>query len=685
LLKRPPSRWASWPVVAFAFIAFCVLSCTEFTSSTEISVILSTADWPAQLAVTEIDTLQIAVLGEDGEPVRLTDVEAEWISSDGTVVEVAALEPPDSVASPDGGYRRATALDTTAARLRAHVTARRSGSAEVKATVSRRGLFQATETTNPITVVGVGLTPAPDWPDSLAVTDTVRLVVHAGGAEGTSLAGLRVRWESSDESVLAISSPAADTLSDSSGVASTRATALASGTVELTVTVDKPGFESLVMSDSLTVTQRWIQVSAGSGLSNGRGHTCALTAKLKAHCWGANGSGQLGIGNVGDGFVPLAVFAPGVEFEHISAGSDHTCAIVRIVTYCWGSNSHGQLASETLFDRFTPREVEAQFPFTFVSAGDSFTCGISTDGPELVKCWGWGSYAQLGRLPEVPPFDDCWPLENIVKGQDCLFQVDNRVSHRSTFGQINSKVFMEGIDTGSGLACGLESQTQNQFTASRPTFCWGRGSLGELGLRLGGTSPGGRWDTCQVTPNSNSENCSQWARTVDSPDGAEFVQVSAGLHHVCAVATDGAAYCWGRNDFGQGGAPSDTVCTGVSFAPACNLRPVAVATTLRFTSISAGFRFTCGLTPEREIYCWGDNEFGQLGSGNSGGMSDVPLKVVAPQGVRFGSLSAGGKHSCAISDPNGAIYCWGYGANGRLGNGSTANSPTAVRTSEPTE
>jgi alpha-tubulin suppressor-like RCC1 family protein len=111
------------------------------------------------------------------------------------------------------------------------------------------------------------------------------------------------------------------------------------------------------------------------------------------------------------------------------------------------------------------------------------------------------------------------------------------------------------------------------------------------------------------------------------------MKIYAGEYHSCALTSAGTAYCWGRNDLGQVGNGSTS---GVG-VPA----PVAVAGGLTFKSLTLGELFTCGVigvpnssnSPSQSastIYCWGDNLYGQLGTGAaSGGATPtlVPTKV----------------------------------------------------------
>jgi alpha-tubulin suppressor-like RCC1 family protein len=87
--------------------------------------------------------------------------------------------------------------------------------------------------------------------------------------------------------------------------------------------------------------------------------------------------------------------------------------------------------------------------------------------------------------------------------------------------------------------------------------------------------------------------------------GARFKSISAGADHTCAVAVDGTAYCWGQNTYGQLG-------TGGAADVA---QPATVADGHVFTSVRASGSHTCGLTVSGEAFCWGNNAEGQLGDG----------------------------------------------------------------------
>jgi alpha-tubulin suppressor-like RCC1 family protein len=133
--------------------------------------------------------------------------------------------------------------------------------------------------------------------------------------------------------------------------------------------------------------------------------------------------------------------------------------------------------------------------------------------------------------------------------------------------------------------------------------------------------------------------------------------VSAGTQHTCALLGDGTAYCWGRNDFGQLG---DSTLADTT-------QPAAVAGGLKFTTVTVGFRHSCGLTLSGAAYCWGDNQLGQLGD-TLVVQASVPTPVSG--GFSFTRLSASGSHTCGVTSAN-VARCWGAGVNGQLGSAPT--------------
>ena len=146
-----------------------------------------------------------------------------------------------------------------------------------------------------------------------------------------------------------------------------------------------------------------------------------------------------------------------------------------------------------------------------------------------------------------------------------------------------------------------------------------------------------------------------------------FVSLSAGDGFTCGITDAGMAYCWGRNTYGQLG----------SFAPLRTEVPIpVVAGGVAFVQISAGHGHTCALSTQRVAYCWGGNDDGDLGTGDTA-HSQQARPVVG--GVSFLAVGAGWSHTCGVT-PGGTAYCWGANGAGQLGNGTRTSSriPVAV-------
>src|SRR6266576_3296444 len=135
-----------------------------------------------------------------------------------------------------------------------------------------------------------------------------------------------------------------------------------------------------------------------------------------------------------------------------------------------------------------------------------------------------------------------------------------------------------------------------------------------------------------------------------------------------APANNAHVYCWGDNTAGQVGAGTGTLIEALP-------RPAASAT--RFDRMTAGALHTCALATDGTAYCWGRNTENQLGRGMTPGNTTIPGLVFTT--VKFDSITAGGSHSCALRD--GTAYCWGLNSNGQIGDGGTTprQAPVSVQ------
>jgi alpha-tubulin suppressor-like RCC1 family protein len=185
--------------------------------------------------------------------------------------------------------------------------------------------------------------------------------------------------------------------------------------------------------------------------------------------------------------------------------------------------------------------------------------------------------------------------------------------------------------------------------------------------------------SCQEDQQSPTAPESQPA-LVTTTAALAFWQVSAGHIHSCGVTTDNQAYCWGYNQSGQLGNGTDTgpeLCSGAGGSFPCATRPVLVAGGHSFRQVSAGAAQTCGVTVNYRAYCWGSNG-GTLGDGTT---SSALIPVAVAGEHQFRSVETGlGGHTCGVTYPDNRAYCWGYNDYGQLGDGTLTSrlAPVAV-------
>jgi len=153
--------------------------------------------------------------------------------------------------------------------------------------------------------------------------------------------------------------------------------------------------------------------------------------------------------------------------------------------------------------------------------------------------------------------------------------------------------------------------------------------------------------------------------------GSGVTAIATGDYHTCALTTAGGVKCWGYNSFGQVGDGSTEQ----------RNTPVGVlGLDSGVVAIAAGGYHTCALTTAGGVKCWGHNESGQLGDGNTTDKS-TPVDVVG-LGSGVAAIAAGGhpilgSHTCVLTTAGG-VKCWGYNASGQLGDDTTANKSTPV-------
>jgi alpha-tubulin suppressor-like RCC1 family protein len=149
---------------------------------------------------------------------------------------------------------------------------------------------------------------------------------------------------------------------------------------------------------------------------------------------------------------------------------------------------------------------------------------------------------------------------------------------------------------------------------------------------------------------------------------------SAGFAHACVIAMGGELWCWGANASGQlGDGTTADATVPVRGTVMGSFGEVAAGG----TSAPTGAGHTCAIDWTNELYCWGTNDLGQLGSGD---LAPVTGAVHVSPGSTWDTVSAGGQHTCAI-DRVGGLWCWGQNADGIVGEagfGGIVATPTQI-------
>ena len=507
-----------------------------------------------------------------------------------------------------------------------------------------------------ITVVaaqtGVRITPTLT---EATVGDTLRFSAGLFDEAGTAVTPTPTfTWASSN--------PAVATIDPATGLARF----VAEGVVRFTAT--SPAGTATTVNIRV-IERRYVEVASGYD------HSCSVLTTGEAYCWGRGREGQIGTAALDtvcydqeevdpDLIRKRCTLAPKrsatpVRFTRIAAGGFFSCGVATTQrAYCWGLDTLGQLGGGRLRTTAVPSLVTSIVNFRDISAGGYHACGLTTVNTAF--CWGWDVYGQLGNAGLL--FTSSTPIA--VDGElrfaqisagglhTCGVLIDNRVvcwgSNR--FGQVGS------------------TETPTHIVAGGPVFDAPRV------IRLPGNI-----GAIQVT-------ASQQAVVIGS---SVFTSADASSH-TCAIGVDGAAYCWGSNQFGELG-------TGTRSATPSG--PVAVAGGLTFTAIAAGNGSTCGIS-SGDVYCWGRNSFGQTGNDLSPPIepTDVVLTptrvaqpiafdpttgLTAPVNVKFTTVTAGRRHACARAE-DGTLFCWGSDVMGALGSQQQQIvQPRPVRVSRP--
>lgn len=447
--------------------------------------------------------------------------------------------------------------------------------------------------------------------------------------------------------------------------------------------------------------QRWQWLTAGPL------HICAIDTEQGLWCWGDNWSGQLGNGNFSDAIQPIQVDSS-LEYTMVAAGEYNTCASKQNQSFwCWGHNLYGQLGSGSSRNSSNEYFVLPQqsgsmaTDWLTIDVGLDHFCGIRSGG--TLWCWGANYSAQLASgnfldsaLPRLVANHFNWAQVSTGTNNSCAIKTDGRLFcwGWNEFGQVGNGNFFDGgapapravastlawlsVTNGNSHTCGIKEDNS--------AWCWGRNSEGQLGIdALGLAIPtlvnttllwknlkAGGWHTCGIAMD-DMIYCWGWnlygqlgtGDTTYRPyptliaDNSTWKMVDTKMNHTCAIKSDDTLWCWGYNGFGELGNGEIGELTNQTI-------PIPVASTQLFKDVNVGAWNTCATTISDEVFCWGNNFYGELANGNR---MNQPLPQPVLGNFNPIEMQLGGNVSCMLNNDS-SVWCWGYNFYGQIGNGT---------------
>ena len=318
---------------------------------------------------------------------------------------------------------------------------------------------------------------------------------------------------------------------------------------------------------------------------------------------------------------PAPVSLPGPVAEVATSNSSQYALLTNGSVYAWGLGNAGQLGDGATANSFT-KPVRVRFPAGVKIASlpvnvMPFDTGLAVDTKGQV--WGWGDN-QGGEL--------------------CL---GNRQQHLTPVRLPFSHV--------TAVAGAFDHAL---YDASGQVWACGLNSLGELG-------------------DGSTKSSSVRVRVKGLGPAAHVVFLVAAFANSGALLADGKYRDWGTNGKGQLGIGTQNKPSDV---------PVTVPLPAKVRQVSQGGSVpgngqTLALLTNGRLYAWGDNKNGQLGDGTTATQSS-PKLITPPSGVTYRTMATSGGTSYGIST-TGAVYAWGGGGEGQIGNGTTTGSLTPVK------
>lgn len=393
---------------------------------------------------------------------------------------------------------------------------------------------------------------------------------------------------------------------------------------------------AVVDANNVLVGKTIVDVAANGNVSMARSSDGLLFA------WGANSSGQLGVGDKNGRLVPTLVGGSlvGRAVTAMAVGTLNGYAIAADNTlHSWGSNGAGALGLEgaPVTESLIPVAASMN-PFsgrTLVSVTASGSSAAVLTAAGEVLTWGNNVLGMLGgQFPTSRSFAQPLSFDSLGTGLTA-------VSVRADIGNLMTAALSDGR-----------------------VVIWGHASFG----RAGNGVPFLRGGPISVPVTA-------------LPNGRIWTQLAAGQNHSLGVDSMGKLYSWGSNSSGQLGV---SAIGAPANSPQFVQSGVASFNSAVFSAVAAGTIHSVALTQEGQVFAWGSNSNGQVGDGTFSTRSSAVALATAGTplaGKTVTQIVAGNNHTLALTT-DGVLVAWGLNSNGQVGDSTTTNRnlPTAVLT-----
>ena len=319
--------------------------------------------------------------------------------------------------------------------------------------------------------------------------------------------------------------------------------------------------------------------------------------------WGLNSSGQLGSNTVVDRSSPVQVGAL-TTWAQVSVGGKSTAAVKSDGTlWAWGYNKDGAIGDNTTVSRSSPVQIGALTTWTQVSAGNNFTAAIKTDK----TLWTWGNNSPYGPLGQNDITNRSSPVQ--VGALTNWSQVSAGNTHTAAV-KTDGTLWTWGRNNRGQLGDGTITDKSSPIQVGALTT-WSQVSAGVNGANTQSTAAvktdGTLW-AWGINSNGQLGDGTVIARSSPVQVGAltTWSQVSTGSRSAAAVKTDGTLWAWGYNNAGQLG--TTNVISRSS--------PVQVGALTNWLQVSAGSYSAAAVKTNGTLWAWGGNDSGQLGTTN---------------------------------------------------------------------